>query len=85
MAETGEFFSDWHRERYLEDLERERAGHERRLSELEALGQGAGTPGYDQAQAGVEAVTAELARLGHGQKTSSKRPRILGGAAETRA
>jgi hypothetical protein len=80
-AEPGEFPSDWHRERHLEDLEREVTGRLNRLGELED--RGAHPDEIAQAEAEVEAAQGELARLGgKGHQQAEKRPRT---ASEKRA
>lgn len=70
-----EFPSDWHRERYAEDVARELAGQQRRVAELKAAGASADDPAMRDAKAGIDAARAELARMGGGQETAAKRPR----------
>jgi hypothetical protein len=68
-----EFPTDWHRDRYLEDLEREVLGAQRRVEELKVLT--ADPELLAQAEQQVANARAELKRLGHGQKAAAKRPR----------
>ena len=58
-----EFPTDWHQERYAEDLERELAGAEKRVAELETLGLGPEDIALRDALAGVEATKAQLRRF----------------------
>ena len=58
-----EFFSDWHRERYLEDVEREIAGWKRRIAELEALDLPGDERVLKQTKGALSAAQAELRRL----------------------
>lgn len=76
-----EFFSQWHRDRYLEDCEREAAGAQRRIEELQA------TPTDTEAlekTAGEmrENALNEIRRL-TGQRAAAKRP--AGGGKQARA
>lgn len=68
-----EFPTDWHQQAYLEALEREALGYQRRIDELEGL------PGSEKAredaESGLAAAQAELKRLGRGQAPAEKRPR----------
>jgi hypothetical protein len=58
-----EFPTEWHQERYVEDLDRELAGAQRRVSDLQALALPDDDPAMVDALAGVEAVKAEQRRL----------------------
>ena len=85
MAKTNhpaEFVSQWQYERHLEDLERELAGRERRVAELQAT-PAAHPDTVKQAQAEAAAVREQLAHYGHGQSAAAKRPRAA--KKETRA
>lgn len=75
-----EFPTEWHQERHLEDLERELAGRERRIAELNELQTHPDV--LAQAEADRDAVLAQLERYGKGPGAAAKRPRT---ATSTRA
>jgi len=68
-----EFFSEWHRDRFLEGCEREVLGCRRRIAELEDVGLEPGDPALDQAKLGLKNALAEVARVGgEGPKPAAK-------------
>lgn len=58
----GEFPTAWHRKRYIEDLEREVAGAERRVAELKELGGSVTAETVAAAKEAVENAKTELER-----------------------